>query len=58
MLQTLVHSDAEAISTDLLSSKGITVSSNSSSESKWFGSPVEENIQRKVMNHLMFQVIF
>ena len=37
MLQILVHSDTEAISTDLLSSKSRKVSGTSSAESNWFG---------------------
>ena len=58
MWQILVHSDAEAISTYFLSRKRVKVSGTSSDESNWVGYPVEENIKGKVMNHLMFQVIF
>ena len=45
LLQTLVHYDEEAISTDLLSSKRIKVSGISSAESNWVGYPVEENTE-------------
>ena len=45
MLQTLVHSDAEAISTYLLSRKRIQLSGTSSDEPNWVGYPVEENIE-------------
>ena len=48
LLQTLVHSDAEAISTALLSSKIRKVSGTSSAESNWVGYPVEENIAGEI----------
>ena len=44
-MQTSVHSDAEAISTYLLSRKRIKVYGTSSVESNWVGYPVEENIE-------------
>ena len=44
MLQTSVHSDAEAISIDLISRKSRNVSGTSSAEYNWFGYPVEDNI--------------
>ena len=44
MLQTSVHSDAEAISADFLSRKGGNLSGASSDESNWFEYPVKENI--------------
>ena len=42
LLQTMFHSDAEDISTNLLSSKGRKISSTSSAESNWVGYQVEE----------------
>ena len=45
MLQILVHSDAETISTYFLSRKRRKVSGTSSAESNWVGYPVEENIE-------------
>ena len=45
MLQTSVHSDAEAISTDFLLRKRRKLSGTSSAESNWVGYPVEENIE-------------
>ena len=45
MLQTLVHSDTESISTYLLSRKRIKVSGTSSAESNWVVYPVDENIE-------------
>ena len=45
LLQTLVHSDAEDISTDLLSRKMRKVSGTSSAESNWVWYTVEENIK-------------
>ena len=45
MLQKLVHSDAEAIPTDLLSRKRIKVSGTYSAESNWVGHTAEENIE-------------
>ena len=47
LLQTSVHSDAEAISTDFLSSKRRNLSGTFSSESNWVGYPVEDNIKGK-----------
>ena len=58
MLQTSVHSDAEAISTDFLSRKIIKVSVTSSTESNWTGFPVEENIEGGGHESFDFQVIF
>ena len=46
LLQTSVHYDAEAISTEFLSNKKRKVSGTSSDESNWVGYPVEENIKR------------
>ena len=45
MLQTVVHSYAEAISKYFLSSKMIRVSGTSSNESNLVGYPIEENIE-------------
>ena len=47
-MQTLVNSDAEAISTDLFSRKGRKVSHTSSSESNWVGYPVEDHIEGEI----------
>ena len=44
LLQKLVHSYSEAISTDLLSRKRIKVSGGYSAESNWVGYPVKDNI--------------
>ena len=54
VLQTLIHSDAEAISTDLISSKRKNVYSTSSDESNWARYPVEENIEEE--SHESFDV--
>ena len=54
MLQTLVHSDAEDISTDFISSKIRNLSCTSSDESNWVGYPVEENIEGEI--HESFDV--
>ena len=53
-MQTLVNSDAEAISTYFLSSKSINVSGTSSDESNWVGFPIEENIEGEI--HEYFNV--
>ena len=53
-MQTLVHSDAEAISTDFFSKKRRNISGNSSAESNWVGYPVEENTKGK--SHESFDV--
>ena len=45
LLQTSIHSDAEAISTYLLSRKNRKVSGTSSAESNWVGYPAKENIE-------------
>ena len=45
LLQKLVHSDAEAISTDFLSRKSRNISGTSSTESNLVRYPVEENIE-------------
>ena len=45
MLQTSVHSDAEAISTDFNSREIRKVYGTSSDESNWVRYPVEENIK-------------
>ena len=45
LLHTSVHSDAEAISTHLVSSKRRKLSGTSSAELNWVGFPVEENIE-------------
>ena len=55
MLQTLVHSDAEAISIYLLSRKSRKLSGTSSSESNWVGYPVEENTEGE--SHESFDVL-
>ena len=47
-MQTSIHSDAEAISTYLLSSKSRKIYGNSSAESHWVGYPVEENIEGEI----------
>ena len=44
-MQTSVHSDAEAISIDLLLRKSRKVFGTSSSESNWVGYPFEYNIE-------------
>ena len=53
-MQTFVHSDAEAISTDFLFRKSRKVYGTSSYKSNWFGYPVEDNI--KWVNHESFDV--
>ena len=55
MLQTSVHSDAESISTDLISRKKRKVSGTSSAESNWVGNPVEDNIEGE--SHDSFDVL-
>ena len=55
MLQILVHSDAEAISKDLLSRKRRNLSGTSSAESNWVGYPVEEKIEGE--SHESFDVL-
>ena len=45
LLQTSVHSDAEAVSTDFLSRKGRKLFGTSSAESNWVGYPVEEKVE-------------
>ena len=45
MLQTMVHSYSEAISTDFLSREIIMVYGTSFFESNWVGYPIEENIE-------------
>ena len=58
MLQTLVHSDAEAISTYLLSRERRKVSGISSDNYIGLGTQLRRTTKGKVMNHLMFQVRF
>ena len=55
MLQTLVHSNAEAISIYLLLKKRRKVSGTSSAESNWVGYPAEENIKGE--SHHSFDVL-
>ena len=45
LFQISVYSDAEAISTYLISSKSRNLYGTSSTESNWVGYPVEENIE-------------
>ena len=54
LLQTLIHSDEEAISTDLLSRKRRKVSGTASSELNWVGYPVKDKI--KWESHKSFDV--
>ena len=53
-MQTSVHYDAEAISTDLISRKRRNVSGTSSAESNWVGYPVEDNTEGEI--HESFDV--
>ena len=50
LLQTLVHSDAEAISTYFLSRKCRNVSGTSFNKSNWVGYPVEKKIKGESHN--------
>ena len=54
LLQKTFYSDAEAMSTDLISIKRRKVSVTSFDESNWFGYPVEENIKGE--SHDLFDV--
>ena len=47
LLQIVVHSDAEAISTYFLSKKSGRISGTSSSESNWVGYPIEDNTEEE-----------
>ena len=53
-MQTLVYSDIEAISTNLISRKMRKVFGTSSAGSNWVGYPVEENIEGEI--HESFDV--
>ena len=54
LFKTLVHSDAEAISTYLLSMKTRMIYGTSPAESNWVGYPVEEKIKGE--SHESFDV--